>query len=533
MAGILELLRGTTDPTTPGTGLGDIYFKGASDAAMLLCYRRPDGTVVELASSSGTLTSPTIQGTVNPGTGLTMPAFVLSGNITQTGNPSLNIGSGALTAGATSLSDALTITGVAGAASYVSNTTNSGISGAVVLQRSGVVKGYIGLDASDRPTMFDNSATARVTATTGGAVINGALDVGSGALTAGATGVTTLTASGDISTSQSNAGNFYGLQSRNTNAGAAAANGFAVGNNSSAFGLTMTLNSSAFTGAANYAYLLNQFNAPLILGANGAGVVTINASGMNGVLGATTPAAASVTTLTASGAITITHATAAQLNMRDADAPTYGAFIRGQFVGGGGGYAYIGVTNASAETTAITIAESGSVSMANGLAVTGALSATGVVSGQNFSGGVSGFSVGGAADGYSTGLQVFGSGGGVNAHKVITVIDGVGPTTTTSSTGFAVTGALSATGNITISTNNKFLIGKTAGATSVNMIGVDSANMTQLGSNTGEVVKTVVISPPVSDAARAGGFMVDSGNTNRFVFYDKDGNRFYVTGTTF
>lgn len=37
-----------------------------------------------------TLSSPTIQGVVSPGTGLTMPAFVLSGNITGSGNPNIS-----------------------------------------------------------------------------------------------------------------------------------------------------------------------------------------------------------------------------------------------------------------------------------------------------------------------------------------------------------------------------------------------------------------------------------------------------------
>jgi len=89
-----------------------------------------------------------------------------------------------------------------------------------------------------------------------------------------------ITASDIISMSKSDASNFYGVQSRNTNTGAAASNGFAVGNNSSAFGLTLTLNSSNFTAANNYAYLLNQFNAPLILGSNGTGQVSISTTGL-------------------------------------------------------------------------------------------------------------------------------------------------------------------------------------------------------------------------------------------------------------
>jgi hypothetical protein len=79
-----------------------------------------------------------------------------------------------------------------------------------------------------------------------------------------------------------------------------------------------------------------------------------------------------------------------------------------------------------------------------GLAITGALSATGAVSGQNFNGGVSGFSVGGAADSYQTGFQIFGSGGGGSAYKVTTLANNVAVTTVTSA-GLAVTGLLNVT----------------------------------------------------------------------------------------
>jgi hypothetical protein len=225
MAGILELLRGTTDPTTPGTGLGDIYFKGASDAAMLLYYRRPDGTVVELASSSGTLTSPTIQGTVNPGTGLTMPAFVLSGNITQTGNPSLNIGSGALTAGAT---------------------------GVTTLTASGTVLSTVAPGVLTESTAFLAKSSNPIVRlqVTGGSVADASR---------------------------------YELRAYNS-AGA--------GNQMLQLRLVNDAESSATT------------------------MALFNASGINATLGATTPAAASVTTLSASGSVTVgTNATNEELNI--------------------------------------------------------------------------------------------------------------------------------------------------------------------------------------------------------------------------
>jgi hypothetical protein len=65
------------------------------------------------------------------------------------------------------------------------------------------------------------------------------------------------------------------------------------------------------------------------------------------------------------------------------------------------------------------------------LSVTGALSATGVVTGSNFNGGISGFSVGAGADGYQTGLQIFGSGGGGSAYRVNTLAQNVTVTSVT------------------------------------------------------------------------------------------------------
>lgn len=151
MAGILELLRGTTDPTTPGTGLGDIYFKGATDAAMLLYFRRPDGTVVELAPSSGGLVLPSAGGTG------------IANNNAST----------------------LAITGA-----FATTVTVTGTTG-VTLPTSGTLV---------------NSAVATLSSLTSVGALNsgsitsgfGSIDIGSDALTAGATGVTTLTASSTV-----------------------------------------------------------------------------------------------------------------------------------------------------------------------------------------------------------------------------------------------------------------------------------------------------------------------------------------------
>lgn len=74
------------------------------------------GNVVQIMSgpdaaetlTNKTLTSPAINGTVTTA-GLTLPALTLGGNVSSTGNPSLNIGTGALTAGAGTFSGNSTI----------------------------------------------------------------------------------------------------------------------------------------------------------------------------------------------------------------------------------------------------------------------------------------------------------------------------------------------------------------------------------------------------------------------------------------
>jgi hypothetical protein len=239
---------------------------------------------------------------------------------------------------------------------YIELNQTNGISG-VQISATALGSLQIYTDISGTPTL---SATVSPTG----------LSLGSLALTAGATGVTTLTASGDVSTSQSNAGNFYGLQSRNTNAGAAAANGLAVGNNSSAYGLTMTLNSSAFTGAANYAYLLNQFNAPLILGANGTEVARLSSTGLavTGALSATT-------------SLTVGSGSAGLVMRGYTGSSSYGALYRIGDTPVGTNAALItnqsatlvsGTTSSSLAVAAVDVA----VATSTGLAVTGALSAT-------------------------------------------------------------------------------------------------------------------------------------------------------------
>lgn len=122
-----------------------------------------------------TFTSPTIQGTVGAGTGLTMPAFVLSGNITQSGNPSINIGTGALTAGATSVT---TLT-ASGLATFLSG---SDVTKEVAPDAVAIVGPNRAIGSQDAPiTIYSNSAMG---ADVGGMLAFGGLDfAGTTALT--------------------------------------------------------------------------------------------------------------------------------------------------------------------------------------------------------------------------------------------------------------------------------------------------------------------------------------------------------------
>lgn len=115
---------------------------------------------------------------------------------------------------------------------------------------------------------------------------------------------------------------------------------------------------------------------PLLINASSIGLqiadstkISIDSSGMNGVLGATTPAAATVTTLTASGSLSLTGLV--DHYMRG------GAALYWNSTGASGGttYAYIQATTGSA----LSLSASGGISLLGAATVTGTLSATGAI----------------------------------------------------------------------------------------------------------------------------------------------------------
>jgi len=157
----------------------------------------------------------------------------------------------------------------------------------------------------------------------------------------------------------------------------------------------------------------------------------------------------------------------------------------------------------TAGVTAISIDASQAVTFA------GPISATGVVSGTNFSGPTGGFSVGSAADSYQTGIQIYGASGG---YSVFTLANNTTVTTVTP-TGLAVTGALSATGNVTLGdastdtlnvgngglikdASGNLLVGTTApvyNAAGRGLITINGSSAAALGFTTGAVDKGIIL----------------------------------------
>ena len=223
-----------------------------------------------------------------------------------------------------------------------------------------------------------------------------------------------------------------------TSTGVGTINNMSIGATTASTGAFTTLTSNgATTFTAGTASTTTGTGTLVITG--GLGVSgRINAANFDGIVGANTAAAGSFTTLGATDVIKQTGnpslATAGATEAFVAHNTGYGAVLYGQ------GTTYDVALLDRNTTPRLTVTTTA-------VAVTGTLSATGVVSGSNFSGSNAGFSVGPATDSYQTGIQIFGSGGGGSAYKVFTLANNTTVTTVTT-TGLAVNGTLSATGDI-------------------------------------------------------------------------------------
>jgi hypothetical protein len=231
-----------------------------------------------------------------------------------------------------------------------------------------------------------------------------------------------------------------------TSTGVGTINNMSIGATTASTGAFTTLTSNgATTFTAGTASTTTGTGTLVITG--GLGVSgRINAANFDGIIGANTAAAGSFTTLSATGQVSST-ANNAFFGATPTTA-TEAGYIN---INNTGGAYYVGANNSTGSTLSGTayslnltapagkvvenvITGTGVITKVSstGLEVTGTLSATGVVSGSNFSSSAAGFSVGPAADSYQTGLQIFGSGGGGSAYKVMTLANNVTVTTVTS-----------------------------------------------------------------------------------------------------
>lgn len=138
----------------------------------------------------------------------------------------------------------------------------------------------------------------------------------------------------------------------------------------------------------------NGFGTNLFLQINDVTKVTVNASGMNGVLGATTPAALSATTIGASGAVTISNASSL-LSITNAGAITEGIALNTsgnkyniyrnsstgylQIRGAQAGFSGLEINDGA--TNILSVGSTGAATISNGLAVTGGITGTVVTGG--------------------------------------------------------------------------------------------------------------------------------------------------------
>lgn len=269
-----------------------------------------------------TATDLTVTGfpTITAGTATRVPFFTTAGLMTDSASLTFDSGTGALTA--TSFNGTLVGAAAAGTltgTTLAANVVTSSLTTVGALNSGSITSGF------------------------------GSIDVGADSITGGAISGTTGTFSGQISSTAT--GNIF-----NVNTATASGRYFNIANTAGTaeFGVQPT-------GEAYY-----YGSQDLWLYGDGAKVVTINGSGLNGVIGATTPAAGSFTTLGATGDIIssinfISHATSPYYANDSAVAGTirYGSTAANSPV-------VVLVNNSTITTTSST-----------GLAVTGTLSATG------------------------------------------------------------------------------------------------------------------------------------------------------------
>lgn len=269
---------------------GKLYYKNNSGVVTLIAGATagPAGGSNNQVqyNSSGLLTGSanlTFNGTTL--TANTIGAFILSGNITQTGNPSINIGSGALTAGASSLGG-LTITGTGvinvpqtGSTQAINITANAA-SNAVLKLDATADNGYgAAVDYRSKTTGGVSNAWAVGTGVTGGSnafewydgtAQRMRLDIGGG-----------LTITGALSATL-NSSTTTGIATNNNSSGTLARNGLlATGDAQNGF---FGVNGSGYTGVSGWADAgiinINSASNGMIIGLDGVTKLQVTSTGL-------------------------------------------------------------------------------------------------------------------------------------------------------------------------------------------------------------------------------------------------------------
>jgi hypothetical protein len=253
-----------------------------------------------------------------------------SGSVTSVG-----FTGGIITVATPTTTPAFTIAGTSGGIPYFS-TASTWASSAALAAGSLVLGGGAGVTPATTATGTGVVTALGVnTGTAGAFVVNGgALGTPSSGTVTNLTGTASININGTVGATTPATGSFTTLQANasvngssgvlttNANAGAGAAAAFLANNgtNQSQFGTFGTGYSAAGALTANSAYIYNSSGAGVAIVADSGGTVRIGAggtttvatftsAGINGVLGGTTPAAASVTTLKASTGAAVGNAT--------------------------------------------------------------------------------------------------------------------------------------------------------------------------------------------------------------------------------
>ena len=347
--------------------------------------------------------------------------------------------------------------------------------------------GVTGVATLGNGAILGTPASGTVTNLTGTASIN--INGTVGATTPSTIAATTISGSGTATIGPGGVGNGNGIVNINGGSGATGGPYLALqanGSNISRLGSEAGILGS---GSTTKTIFFGQ-SAGLDIYANGGLVSTFTTTGLNSTaIGATTPSTGAFSTLSATGAISSTYG--GQVANFQPTTGTNGSYLR---FANTGGAAYVGLDNSTGgalgngnyvfniySDTEIVLARNGErlrVS-SSGVAITGTLSATGQIQAPYGSFTTQAIQVGDSSYGLYIDSGIFhfknANGGTFNFRNA----GNTGNTVSIDSNGLAVTGALSATGNLTISNAGRGLLCGYTGATGSAFTNTDDTSNSQ------------------------------------------------------